>query len=81
MGDFLGCHSVVELNDHSGVEKLAWGHERFQGVPLHKPHGISELQKGACSKYVIKSLIVQFLGIAIRISYNGATMENRFFDN
>ena len=21
MGDLLGCHSMVELNDHSGVEK------------------------------------------------------------
>ena len=44
----LGCHSMVELNDHSGVEEPTWGHKRLQGVPLHKPHGISEL--GICSK-------------------------------
>ena len=29
MGDSPGCHSVIELNDHSGVEKLARGHERL----------------------------------------------------
>ena len=22
-----GCHGMVELDDHSGVEKLAWGHK------------------------------------------------------
>ena len=81
MGDLLGCHSMIELNDHSGVEKPARGHERLQGVPLHKPHGILELGKGGCSRYVIKSLVVQLLGIAIRISYNGATMEDRSSDN
>ena len=29
IGDLPGCHSVVKLNDHSGVEKLAWGYERL----------------------------------------------------
>ena len=29
MGDLLGCHSMEELNDHSGVEKPAMGHERL----------------------------------------------------
>ena len=81
MGDLPRCHSVVEINDHSGIEKLARGHERLQGVPLHKPHGISKLGKGSCSRYVIKSLILQFLGTAIQVSYNGATMEDRSSDN
>ena len=30
-----GGHSVVELDDHPGVEKLVWGHKWLQGVPLH----------------------------------------------
>ena len=30
-----GCHGMVELNDHSGVEEPARGHKRLQGVPLH----------------------------------------------
>ena len=29
MRDLPGCHSLVELNDHSRVEKLAWGYERL----------------------------------------------------
>ena len=39
----LGCHGMVELDDHLGVEELARGYKRLKGVPLHKPHGISEL--------------------------------------
>ena len=81
MGDWPRCHSMVELNDHSGVEKPAKGHERLQGVPLHKPYGILELGKGGCSRYVIKSLDVQLLGTVIRISCNGAIMEDRSSDN
>ena len=38
-----GCHGMVELNDHPGVEEMARGHKRLQGVPLHKLHRISEL--------------------------------------
>ena len=38
-----GCHCMVELDDHMGVEEPVRGHKRLQGVPLHKPHGISEL--------------------------------------
>ena len=43
-----GCHGMVELDDHPEVEEPARGHKRLQGVPLHKPHRISEL--GICSK-------------------------------
>ena len=35
IGLSLGCHSVVELDDHLGVEKMAWGHKWLQGVPMH----------------------------------------------
>ena len=28
-------HRVIELNDHSRVEKLTWCHERLQGLLLH----------------------------------------------
>ena len=44
-----GCHSMIELNDHLGVEKLAQGHERLQGVAPHKPHRVSDLMKGSKS--------------------------------
>ena len=81
MGDSPGCHSVIELNDHPGIEKSARGHERLQGVPLHKPHGISELGKGDKIRYVVKDLVVQLFGTAIRIPYNGAIMEDRSSDN
>ena len=37
-----GCHSMVELHGHLGVKKPVQGHKRLPGVPLHKPHGISE---------------------------------------
>ena len=30
-----GGHSVVELDDHLELEKLAWGHKWLQGLPLH----------------------------------------------
>ena len=29
MGVSSGCHSLIKLNDHTGVEKSAWGHERL----------------------------------------------------
>ena len=69
-----GCHSLIELDDHSGIEKPAWSHERLQGVPVHKKHGVSKLGKGGKSKYVIKDLIVQVLGTTIRIAWNRATV-------
>ena len=80
MGDSPGCHGVKELNDHSWVEKLAWGRERLQGVPLHKTHGISEPGKGRKIRYVVKGLVVQLFSTTIRISCNGATMEDRSSD-
>ena len=80
MGDSPGCHGVKELNDHPWVEKPAWGHERLQGVPLHKLHGIRELRKGEKIRYIIKGLIVQLFGTTIQISCIGATMEYRYFD-
>ena len=66
------CHSLIELDDHSGVEKPALSHKRLQGVPVHKSHGVYELGKGDKSKYVIKDLIVQVLGITIHIAWNRA---------
>ena len=35
IGLSLGCHSVVELDEHPGVEKPVWGHKWLQGVPPH----------------------------------------------
>ena len=40
---------MVELDDHPGVEESTWGHKMLKGVPLHKPHGISELEIGSKS--------------------------------
>ena len=65
MGDSPGCHGVIELNDHPGIEKLVRGHERLQGVPLHKPHGIYGLEKEGKIRYVIKGLVVQLFGTTI----------------
>ena len=59
------CHGMVELDDYPGVEESTQGHKRLQGVPLHKPHGISKL--GICSKSwkIIICLVVHFPGTAI----------------
>ena len=35
VGLALGCHRVVELDDHPRVEKPTGCHERLQGVPMH----------------------------------------------
>ena len=56
---------MIELNDHPGVEKLARGHKRLQGVPLHKPHRLSELRIIRKSRKIIIGLAVHFLGTAI----------------
>ena len=48
MGDSPGCHSVIELNDHPWVDKPTWGHERLQGVPLHKH--MESLSSGRAAK-------------------------------
>ena len=29
MGVSPGCHSLIKLDDHTGVEKPAWSHERL----------------------------------------------------
>ena len=58
MGDSPGCHGVIELNDHPWIEKPVRGHERLQGVSLHKPHGISEFRKGGKIINVVKGIIV-----------------------
>ena len=69
-----GCHSLIKLDDHTGVEKSAWSHERLQGVSVHKPHGVFDLGKGSKSIYVIKDLIMQVLCPTIRIAWNRATV-------
>ena len=61
----LGCHGMVELDDHPGVEEPAWGHKRLQGVSLHKPHRISELRIDRKGWEIIICLTMHFLGIAI----------------
>ena len=60
-----GCHGMVELDDHPGVEEPARGHKRLQGVPLHKPHGISELGIDSKSWKIIICLVVHFPGTII----------------
>ena len=70
MGDSPGNHGVKELNDHPWVEKPTRGNERLKGVPRHKPHGISELGKAYKIIYILKGLVVQLFGTAIRISCN-----------
>ena len=65
MGDSPGFHSMVELNDHSEVEESTWGHKMLQGVPLHKPHGISKLGSDNKNWKIIICFAVHFLGTAI----------------
>ena len=72
---------MVELDDHLGVEESAWGHKKLQGVPLHKPHRISELEIGSKGWKIIICVVVHFPGTAIRIAYNGAAMEEGSLDN
>ena len=64
-----------------GVEEPVQGHKRLQGVPLHKPHGISEL--GICRKRwkIIICFTMHFPGIAIGIACNGVAMEEGSPDN
>ena len=60
-----GCHGVVELDDHPGVEESSRGHKRLQGVPLHKPHRISELGIGSKGWKIIICLTVYLPSTAI----------------
>ena len=75
------CHGMVELHDHPGVEEPVRGHKSLQGVPLHKPHRISELGIGSKGWEIIICLAVHFHGTAIRIAYNGDAMEEGSPDN
>ena len=45
----LGCHGMVELDDHLGVEEPTRGHKRLQGVPLHKSL-MESLSSGSAAK-------------------------------
>ena len=67
-----GCHSLVKLNDHTGVEKPVWSHKRLQGVPVHMSYKVSELGRGGKSSDVIIYHIVQVLGTTIEIAWNRA---------
>ena len=58
MGDSLGSHSLIKLDDHAGVEKPGRSHERLHGVLLHKLHGVFKLGKGSESWKVVKVLVV-----------------------
>ena len=77
----LGCHGMVELDDHQGVEEPVRGHKRLQGVPLHKPHRISELEISSKGWKIIICLTVNFPSTAIGIAYYGAAMEEGSSDN
>ena len=72
---------MVDLNDHPRVEKPARGHKRLQGVPMHKPHGISELGIGSKSSKIIICLTVHFPDTVILIACNGDIMEDGTSDN
>ena len=72
---------MVELNDRPGVEKLARGHKKLKGVPLHKPHGIYELGIGNKSWKILICFTIHFPGTSIRIACNMATMEDGTPDN
>ena len=50
--------SLLEFDYHMRIEELAWSHKGFQGVALHKPHGIPKLREGNKGWNVIKVLIV-----------------------
>ena len=76
-----GRHGMVELDDHPRVEEQARGHKRLQGVPLHKPHRISELRISSKGWKIIICLAVHFPGTTIGIAYNGAAMEEGLSDN
>ena len=60
-----GCHGMIEIDDHPGLKEPTRGHKRLQGVPLHKPHGISELGIDSEGWKIIICLAVHFLGTAI----------------
>ena len=65
MGDSPRCHSMVELNDHPGVEESTWSYKMFQGLPMHNPHGIFELRIDNKSWKIIICFVVHFFGTVI----------------
>ena len=70
-----GCHGILELDDHLGVEESARGHKRLQLVLLHKPHRISKLEISSKGWKIIICLAVHLPGSTIGIAYNGFSME------
>ena len=72
---------MVEFDDHTRIEEPVWSHEGFQGVALHKPHGVPKLREGGESRDVIKIFIVQILATAIEITCYWATMKNGSSNN
>ena len=53
-----GSQILVEFDYHTRIEELAWSHKGFQGVALHKPHGVPKLREGGEGPNVIKVFIV-----------------------
>ena len=53
-----GSHSLVEFDYHTRIEEQVWSHKGFQGVALHKPHGVPKLKEGDKGQNVIKVLIL-----------------------
>ena len=78
---FLGCHGMVELDDHPGVEKPAWGHKWLQGVPQHQSHRVYELWIFRKGRKIIMNLAMQVPSTAIRISDNRAAVEDGSLDD
>ena len=72
----LGCHGMVELDDHPGIEKPVWGHKCLKGVPLHQPHRVFDIwifNKGWKIKI---NVAMQVHSTAIRIYGNRAAVED-----
>ena len=72
---------MVELDDHSGVEKPTWGHKWLQGVPPHYPHRVDELYICSNGLKIIINFAMQVPSIAIRISENIVVVEDGSPDN
>ena len=81
IGISFGGHGLIKLNDNTGVEEPTRSHEGLEGVPLHKQHRVLKLRKGDESWKVIKVLVVQILATIVRITKNGAIVEDRPSNN
>ena len=75
MGLAPGCHRVVELDDHSRVEKPTRCHERLQGVPLHSEHRVSELRVYGKGCKIVINLVMKVPLIAINIPWDRVAVE------